>query len=155
MSLHWLTFGIGARAASATQLPRYKSAPGSASEMHALPPAAIDNTLAIGGEDINARVVSTRMTVEVHVNGRGPYRFLVDSGADTSVVGLRIARELQLPVGPPVTLHGMTGSAVVATVRVGALSLGQSTISDRSFLVARSGSGRRGIIFIDAMCISA
>ncbi len=51
--------------------------------MPPLPPAVIDDTLAIGGEDINARKVSTRMTVEVRVNGRGPYHFLVDSGADT------------------------------------------------------------------------
>ena len=56
--------------------------------------------MAIVGEDINAvRKINTRMTVEVRVNGRGPYRFLVDSGADTSVVGLRIARDLQLPLG--------------------------------------------------------
>ena len=79
--------------------------------MPPLPPAVIDNTLAIGGEDINARKENTRMTVEVRVNGRGPYRFLVDSGADTSVVGLRIARDLQLPLGTPTILHGMTASA--------------------------------------------
>ena len=45
----------------------------------------------------------TRLTVEVSINGRGPYRFLVDSGADSSVVGLRIARDLQLPLGTPAT----------------------------------------------------
>ena len=78
------------------------------SNMPPLPPAMIDDTLAIGGEDINARKVRTRMTVEVRVNGRGPYHFLVDSGADTSVVGLRIARDLQLPLGTPANLHGMT-----------------------------------------------
>ena len=61
-------------------------------QMPSLPPAVIDNTLAIGGDDIKARQVETRMTVEVMVNGRGPYRFLVDSGADTSVVGLRSLR---------------------------------------------------------------
>ena len=62
--------------------------------MPPLPPAQFDNTLTIGGEDINARKVDTRMSVDGQVNGRGPYRFLVDSGADTSVVGLRIARDL-------------------------------------------------------------
>jgi hypothetical protein len=40
--------------------------------MPALPPAVIDNSLLIGGEDINAKKVSTRMTVDVRVNGRGP-----------------------------------------------------------------------------------
>ena len=76
-------------------------------QMPPLPPAVIDNTLIIGGEDINAKKISTRMTVDVMVNGRGPYRFLVDSGADTSVVGLRIARDLQLPLSTPVILNGM------------------------------------------------
>jgi len=120
--------------------------------MPPLPPAVIDDALAIGGEDVNARKVSTRMTVEVLVNGRGPYRFLVDSGADTSVVGLRIARDLQLPVGAPVILHGMTASAEVATVRVDGLTLGQSTISDLQLPALREEDlGGEGLIGIDAL----
>jgi hypothetical protein len=67
--------------------------------MPPLPPAVIDDTLAVEGDEIDAREVETRLSVEVRVNGRGPYQFIVDSGADTSVVGLRIARELQLPLG--------------------------------------------------------
>lgn len=140
-------------AAGATQAPKIqKPRPVPPSEMLPLPPAVIDNALAIGGEDINARVVSTRMTVEVLVNGRGPYRFLVDSGADTSVVGLRIARELQLPVGTPVTLHGMTGSAVVGTVQVRELSLGQGTVRDLELPALRDQDvGGEGMIGIDAL----
>ena len=79
-------------------------------QMAPLPPAVIDNQLAIGGEDINARKVETRLTVEVRVNGRGPYHFLVDSGADTSVVGQRIARDLNLAATTPVTLNSMTAA---------------------------------------------
>jgi hypothetical protein len=121
-------------------------------EMPPLPPAVIDNALAIGGEDINARQVNTRMTVEVNVNGRGPYRFLVDSGADTSVVGLRIARELQLPVGTPVILHGTTESALVDTVRVNELSLGQGRITDLELPALREDDlGGEGMIGIDAL----
>ncbi len=91
-----------------------------------LPPAVIDNGLTIEGEDINARKVSTRMTVDVHVNDRGPYRFLVDSGADTSVVGLRVAGALQLPVGSPVVLNGMTARNIVDRVKVDRLRLGST-----------------------------
>src|SRR5688572_10544093 len=96
--------------------------------MPPLPPAKIDNSLLIGGEDIDARKENTRMTVEVRVNGRGPYHFLVDSGADTSVVGQRIARDLQLPMGTPTVLHATTASAVVDRVRVDQLQLGSSLI---------------------------
>jgi hypothetical protein len=115
-------------------------------------PAVIDDKLVIGGEDIKARKVSTRMTVEVHVNGRGPYRFLVDSGADSSVVGLRIARDLQLPVGTPAILHGTTASALVDRVKVASLSLGQATITDLELPALREDDlGGEGLIGIDAL----
>lgn len=120
--------------------------------MSPLPPAAIDNALAIGGDDINARMVSTRMTVEVHVNGSGPYRFLVDSGADTSVVGLRIARDLRLPVGTPVILNSMTARNIVDRVKVGELTLGQSTIRDLEVPALKEQDvGGEGMIGIDAL----
>src|SRR6478752_4313669 len=120
--------------------------------MPPLPPAVIDDKLAIGGEDINARKVNTRMTVEVHVNGHGPYRFLVDSGADSSVVGLRIARDLQLPAGTSAILHGTTASARVNRVLVGELSLGQSTIRDLELPALKElDLGGEGMIGIDAL----
>jgi hypothetical protein len=120
--------------------------------MPALPPAVIDNTLAIGGDDINARKVETRMTVEVQVNGRGPYHFVVDSGADTSAVGLRIARDLQLPLGTPVILNGVTERSVVDRVKVATLTLGPSTISDLEVPALREGDlGGDGMIGIDAL----
>jgi len=116
------------------------------------PTAVIDNKLIIGGEDIKARKVSTRMTVEVKVNGRGPYRFLVDSGADTSVVGLRIAHDLQLQMGTPAILHGTTASALVDRVKVDSLSLGQSTVKDLELPALREVDlGGEGLIGIDAL----
>ena len=120
--------------------------------MPPLPPAAIDNTLAIGGDDIDARKANTRMTVEVHVNGRGPYRFVVDSGADTSVVGVRIARDLQLPAGTRTMLHSMTASSVVDRVMVDELAFGPSTIRHLEVpaLLERD-LGGEGMIGIDAL----
>ena len=81
-----------------------------------IPPAVIDNTLAIGGNDVKAKLVETRLSVEAHVNGTGPYQFIVDSGADTSAIGLRIANRLQLPLGTPVVLNGMTERSIVDRV---------------------------------------
>ena len=122
------------------------------SKMPALPPAVIDNSLLIGGEDIDARKVSTRMTVEVHVNGTGPYHFLVDSGADSSVVGLRIARELQLPLGTPTILHATTASARVDRVMVDELRLGGSIIQNMEVPALREQDlGGQGMIGIDAL----
>ena len=121
-------------------------------KMPPLLPAVIDNSLLIGGEDINARKVSTRMTVEVHVNGRGPYQFLVDSGADSSVVGLRIAQDLQLPLGSPTILHATTASARVDRVMVDELRLGGSIIQNMEVPALREQDlGGQGMIGIDAL----
>jgi hypothetical protein len=120
--------------------------------MPALPPAVLDEALDIGGDDINAREVETRLSVEVRVNGRGPYQFVVDSGADTSVVGLRIARDLQLPLGTPVILNNMTDRNIVDRVRVESLTLGPSTIRDLHLPALREADlGGAGMIGIDAL----
>jgi predicted aspartyl protease len=140
-------------ASIAAEAPKIgKPAPVPPREMPALPPAVIDNALTIGGEDINARKVSTRMTVEVMVNGRGPFHFLVDSGADTSVVGVRIARDLQLPMGTPAVLHATTASAVVDRVLVDELQLGSSLIQNLELPALREEDlGGAGLIGIDAL----
>ena len=120
--------------------------------MPALPPAIIDDTLAIGGQDLKARQVETRLSVEVLINGHGPYRFIVDSGADTSVVGLRIARDLQLPLGTAVTLNGMTERSIVDRVKVDSLTLGPTTIENLQLPALSEGDlGGQGMIGIDAL----
>jgi predicted aspartyl protease len=120
--------------------------------MPSLPPADLDDTLTIGGDPIKARKENTRMTVEVRVNGTGPYRFLVDSGADTSVIGLGIAQRLQMPVGTPVVLHGTTGSAQVGRVLVDELTVGRNTMRSRQLPALRElDLGGQGMIGIDAL----
>ncbi len=117
-----------------------------------LPTAVIDDTLAIGGQDIAARKVQSRMTVAVQINGKGPYRFVVDSGADTSVIGARIARTLALPPGTPVTLNGMTASSRVGRVLVGELGLGPTSAVDLELPVLEERDlGGDGMLGIDAL----
>jgi hypothetical protein len=126
--------------------------PGTPSTVPPLPPAAYDPALAIGGEDLKARKIETRLVVPVQVNGRGPYQFIVDSGADTSVVGLRIARDLQLPLGTPVILNGMTSRDMVDRVRVERLTIGSSTFRNLHLPALREGDvGGDGMIGIDAL----
>ena len=117
-----------------------------------LPPAVFDPTLAVGGEDVKARSIDTRLSVDVAVNGFGPYHFVVDSGADTSVVGLRIARDLQLPLGTPAILNGTTARNIVDRVRVAQLTLGPTTIHDLELPALRETDvGGDGLIGIDAL----
>src|SRR4051794_3842662 len=71
--------GIGG-AAEPPKIAKPRPAPPSTGAMAPLPPAVIDDSLAIGGDDVKAREEETRLSVEVLVNGRGPYLFIVDSG---------------------------------------------------------------------------
>jgi predicted aspartyl protease len=126
--------------------------PPTPSEVFQLPPAYFDPNLAVGGEDVKARKIESRLSVEVQVNGTGPYRFIVDSGADTSVVGLRIARALQLPLGTPATLNGMTARNIVDRVHVAELKLGSTAVSNLQLPALReSDLGGDGMIGIDAL----
>lgn len=117
-----------------------------------LPPAVFDNSLAIGGDDVKAKKVETRLMVYVLVNGRGPYRFVVDSGADTSVVGLRIARDLQLPLGTPAIINATTSRNLVDRVRVDQLTLGPTTVNNLELPALKEADvGGDGLIGIDAL----
>lgn len=141
-----------ALAAQAPKIGKPRPAPPTPPQVPPLPPAQFDGTLAVGGEDVKARKVATRMNVEVRVNGRGPYRFVVDSGADTSVVGLRIARDLELPLGTPVILNAMTARNVVDRVKVDALSVGSSTFRNLELPALKEMDvGGDGLIGIDAL----
>ena len=120
--------------------------------MPALLPAVIDNSLAIGGDDIGARKVRTRMTIPVRVNGHGPYRFVVDSGADSSVIGSRIAGALKLPPGTPAILNGITATSRVERVLVDELKVGDTGISALELPVLQEHHlGGDGMIGIDAL----
>ena len=139
-------------AAEPPKIRKPQPAPATPPDVPQLPPAFFDPTLAVGGEDVKARKVETRLTVQVLVNGSGPYNFIVDSGADTSVVGLRIARSLQLPLGTPAILNSMTARNIVDRVKVDHLTLGPTTVRDLQLPALReSDVGGDGMIGIDAL----
>jgi len=159
---HVIAFAAVAIAAPATAVSaeesgppvigKYRAAPLTKPNVPPLPPAEFDNSLAVGGKDMKAREVDTRLNVDVHVNGRGPYRFVVDSGADTSVVGQRIARDLELPLGTPVILNGVTSRNVVDSVKIAELKVGTSRIPNLELPALREGDvGSDGLIGIDAL----
>ncbi|WBY17376.1 retroviral-like aspartic protease family protein [Erythrobacteraceae bacterium WH01K] len=130
-----------------------QDAPAATSERLQPPtPALIDEALEIGGEDIEARKLRSRMTVVTHVNGKGPYRFVVDSGADTSVIGRKLAGELALEDGTPVLLHAVTESKVVDRVLVDELRLGPTVTTDLELPVLEEKDlGGDGMIGLDAL----
>lgn len=68
---------------------------------------------------------SLRLTAPVSINGQGPFPFLVDTGANRSCVSLELAERLQLPPGPPVSLHTVAKVAMRPSVIVDRLQLGE------------------------------
>lgn len=153
LGLTSLPFAFAPASAQPVRISKPKPAPATAvPNVAPLPPASIDNNLAIGGEDVKARQVDTRLSVDVHVNGRGPYRFVVDSGADTSAVGLRMAQDLQLPLGTPAIVNGMTSRDLVDRVMVDKLTLGPTTVHNLQVPALREiDLGGDGLIGIDAL----
>lgn len=67
-----------------------------------------------------------RMTVEVFINGQGPFAFVVDTGADRSALSTTLAAKLGLERGPDVMLHGVGGSALTPTAKVPLMVAGDS-----------------------------
>ena len=67
-----------------------------------------------------------RVMTHVMVNGKGPFRFVIDTGASRSTLAPHLARSLGLKhsVGRNVMLNGVTGAAEVPTVAVDSLEIG-------------------------------
>lgn len=67
-----------------------------------------------------------RILAPVTINGRGPYRFVLDTGASVSTLSPRLALELGLVADPnnPLLLHGVTGFAPLPAVRLQRLRSG-------------------------------
>src|SRR5512135_373826 len=74
-----------------------------------------------------------RIWAPVLINGKGPYRLVLDTGATNPAVVQRVVDELGLRVRTvPVTLTGATGSAVVSAVDVDTLEFGDLLIEHAS-----------------------
>ena len=114
--------------------------------------ATLDDRLEIAGDAILGETVETRMAVDVAINGRGPYRFVVDSGADRSAIGERLAASRRLPAGRAVTLHGMAGSSRRETALIDTLTVGSSTVADIAApVLPERYLGASGLLGIDAL----
>ena len=72
-----------------------------------------------------------RIWAPVYIDGQGPFRLVLDTGATQSGVTATVASILRLPLGrtPPVLLRGVTGVATVPTVRLDELAIGDLTVA--------------------------
>jgi len=95
-----------------------------------------------------------RVWVPVYINEKGPFRLVLDSGATRSAVTPKVANLLELPMdrSPPVLLRGVTGSAIVATVKVDSISVGDLYVGPSTVpIVADAFGGADGLLGTDGM----
>ncbi|WP_404335368.1 retroviral-like aspartic protease family protein [Sphingomonas sp. MMS12-HWE2-04] len=116
-------------------------------EIPTIPAANVDGTLIDLGE------LDARLTVKVDVGLKGPYNFIIDTGAERTVVSRELAGVLRLAPGNPVTITSMSGTARVNTVVVPDLSIttiGQLHTVIAPALFARN-LGAAGLLGIDTL----
>ena len=81
-----------------------------------------------------------RVWVPVTINGRGPFRLVVDTGATTSAIVSSVAKRLGLSIDPAarVQLQGATGIDTVPYVTAEQLELGDLLFSQAKLLIVPS-----------------
>jgi predicted aspartyl protease len=95
-----------------------------------------------------------RVWVPVIINGKGPFRLVLDTGAQRSAIVPHVASTLGIPLdrAPPVMLHGVTGKAVTPSVDVDMLRVGDLWMqSERLPVVADAFGGADGLLGMDGM----
>jgi predicted aspartyl protease len=71
-----------------------------------------------------------RLTTTVYINGHGPYRFLVDTGAERTLIAAEVATQLALPSQQrEVLLEGIIRSVPAALVDIASLRMGSLVCS--------------------------
>ncbi len=118
----------------------------------ALPPTAPQDQT----RDVRiAKDASERMTVAVRVSDSGPYRFLVDTGAERTVISRELAERLGLPAGSRTRMQSVAGPSIVSTVDIAALDIDARRFSVTGAPTLRSEHiGADGLLGVDSLAAS-
>jgi len=93
-----------------------------------------------------------RMTVAVNVGGRGPYRFIVDTGAERTVISSELAERLGLARGGDVTLASVSTVSRVPSVMIDNLEVGRRTLSNiQAPALLERHIGAQGMLGVDSL----
>lgn len=96
--------------------------------------------------------LSDRMTAVVHINGQGPFRFLVDTGANQSGISAEVAALLKLPLGQPVLVHGIAVAYLCQTVDIEELRVGSMHMPLKNApMFSLADLGADGLIGLDVL----
>jgi predicted aspartyl protease len=95
---------------------------------------------------------SQRMTVPVSIGDQGPYRFIVDTGAERTVIARELARDLRLGRGNTARVHSMSEVSDIQTVVIPALEVGGKRVRDiHAPALERRNLGAEGMLGVDSL----
>jgi hypothetical protein len=109
------------------------------------------------GPDAAARLETAfddakRMVVPAYLNGRGPFGFVVDTGANRSVVATEVAALCGLPSAGRADVHGIAGVEAANLAAVRRLAVGEVVSSALELpVVPRAHLGADGLLGVDIM----
>ena len=94
-----------------------------------------------------------RMTVSVTIQGQGPFDFMIDTGAQATVLSRALAERLQLNERGRATLVGMASSKLVETTPIDDFTLGSRSFYIRQAPVVEGEhiGGADGILGLDSL----
>ncbi|HEY1962626.1 MAG TPA: aspartyl protease family protein [Rhizomicrobium sp.] len=77
-------------------------------------------------DTIPASNLANQLAIDVTIAGRGPFQFVVDTGADRTVLAAEVAKALALRPGAPVVVQGIARSVPTVTVSAETFSVGST-----------------------------
>ena len=99
-----------------------------------------------------------RLTVDTFVNGKGPFSFVVDTGADRSVIAEDLAKDLGLRIGDDVIVQGIARALPAPAVQLDSLRIGRVSIDSLPMPVLPRGwlgaDGYLGLDVIDRQAVT-
>ena len=114
-------------------------------------PGEVDRTTQT--EDVRFKTDATeRMTVPVKISGAGPFRFLIDTGADRTAVSRELASRMKFASAENASLHSLSGVSTVSTATVPSLQLTRKEIRNiNAPLLEGVNIGADGILGTDSL----
>jgi len=92
------------------------------------------------------------MTVPVGIAGQGPFPFIIDTGAERSVVSRELAAKLKLDPGAEARVFDFAGNSAVETAKIPHLSAGKlETGAIEAPMLMMANIGAPGMLGIDAL----
>jgi hypothetical protein len=99
-------------------------------QMRGDPPVPVPATIQVPGDGVTVPMqdMEGRPVIDLKINGKGPYRFILDSGAVTTVVSDELSRELSLTPPAGVQVASVGGGPPPAIVVIHDVRIGDAVL---------------------------